>query len=419
MFDTTGRSYYLSRRACVALGFTILFLLLLVGCASIPPVGLRYYLPKTSADVTVVRLLGCQNNNGDSALSAVDGYLIRVNHVADVESAHVLHLNDGGLSYGGLDHTLTFFDDGRLKSVDAEASGPGGSVLKSAAIIAAFVPGIASLTARPQRDENPIAAICEYIDLVGAEADKMPRHITLRYTARLSPTVADKPSLTDSANGDSSSSCICSMPQQESAELKPDFFTRNHIDVLKGFLGTDALDFFSEVALQCTDAVCRQAPIEWTDARDQKPNGGARYAVLVARQPVYGVLSLEYGDGNTLIIGRTSNDNNDRGTSDNVVFKEALPIAQWGTDYMIPLPYPKLFGKSTFSAKFSGNGSLTTIGYSREGGSGALAEGVGSLADTLAPPTTSEQAAQVKAEADLIAQQQRLLRCQLKPDECE
>jgi hypothetical protein len=62
---------------------------------------------------------------------------------------------------------------------------------------------------------------------------------------------------------------------------------------------------------------------------------------------------------------------------------------------------------------------LTSVQYvSNSGAAGALGS-ANSLATIAQGETTSAKVAEVKAEADLIAQQQRLLQCQADPKSCK
>ncbi|MEX2498332.1 MAG: hypothetical protein WD397_05600 [Wenzhouxiangellaceae bacterium] len=282
--------------------------------------------------------------------------------------------------------------------------------MKTGISLAALVSGLIPLDVDVSTpDDSDIAAICKYINSVGVETKNTPTHIALRYTARLEP----KKDGLDCQQRESNSKEICKA-------LTPDFQSGQHIGKLKTHLGGRPLDFFDDVKLVVPKNGGRDDPVEWDSDAPENAKSSSKYTALTARQAAYGQLSLAYGDGNTIIVGQISDETeNTNHRSFGQVFSEQVAIAQWGRDYKIPVPYPRLFGTSTFSAGFSESGSLRTIGYSREGGADALAAGLTSIRDEFAGPTTAEQAAQVKAEADLIAQQQRLLRCQLAPDDCQ
>ncbi len=93
-------------------------------------------------------------------------------------------------------------------------------------------------------------------------------------------------------------------------------------------------------------------------------------------------------------------------------------VAQLGTDYVLPVPKAALFGKQTFGAGFSEAGSLTSIQYVSGSGAASALGAATSLATAAQGETTAAKAAAVKAEADLIAQQQRLVQCLADPKSC-
>lgn len=96
-----------------------------------------------------------------------------------------------------------------------------------------------------------------------------------------------------------------------------------------------------------------------------------------------------------------------------------VPVAQLGTLYKLPIPTPALFGKELMAASFAESGALTSLQFTSNTGAGQLLN-VANAAETAAKPETATQkAADVKAEADLIAQQQRLVQCLADPKNCK
>jgi hypothetical protein len=127
--------------------------------------------------------------------------------------------------------------------------------------------------------------------------------------------------------------------------------------------------------------------------------------LITARQPALlklevGVSTIGNGCGGQLWQGR-------------------VPVAQLGNEYQLPVPRPAVFGKQTFGATFSESGALTSIQYvSGSGASGALAA-TNSLATIVQGEAASAKIAEVKNEADLILQQQRLIQCKADPKSCK
>jgi len=88
--------------------------------------------------------------------------------------------------------------------------------------------------------------------------------------------------------------------------------------------------------------------------------------------------------------------------------------------YALPIPKAALFGKQTFSLTLSEAGAITQIEYGKNtGAAGPLNVATSAATAAEAPGSTANKVADAKAQADLIAQQQRLARCQAKPAQCQ
>lgn len=93
-----------------------------------------------------------------------------------------------------------------------------------------------------------------------------------------------------------------------------------------------------------------------------------------------------------------------------------IPVA--GT-HTLPIPKAKLFGSTKVALTLADSGAITSIEYGKTTGAAGPLNVVGAAATAAAPETTAAQAADVKAQADLIAQQQRLARCHAQPSLCQ
>lgn len=89
------------------------------------------------------------------------------------------------------------------------------------------------------------------------------------------------------------------------------------------------------------------------------------------------------------------------------------------TKVTLPIPKARLFGKQAFSLTLAESGAILQIGYGSETGATGLLNTLNNINDQFKPPTTAAKAAEIKAQADLIAQQQRLIRCESQPENCE
>ena len=92
-----------------------------------------------------------------------------------------------------------------------------------------------------------------------------------------------------------------------------------------------------------------------------------------------------------------------------------ITIPEDGT-YDLPIPKGAFFGKQIFSLTLSDAGAVTSVGYNKTTGMSGALNALGAVANA---DTAAAKAAELKAQADLIAQQQRLMLCQTKPDQCK
>lgn len=100
-----------------------------------------------------------------------------------------------------------------------------------------------------------------------------------------------------------------------------------------------------------------------------------------------------------------------------VVWSGIVSAAQRGVDYTIPIPKAAFFGKQSIAVGFDEAGGLTLLQYGKESGV-ASALGAAKAGVDAAQNTRAETIAELKGEADLIAAQQRLVKCQTSPATC-
>jgi hypothetical protein len=89
-----------------------------------------------------------------------------------------------------------------------------------------------------------------------------------------------------------------------------------------------------------------------------------------------------------------------------------------GSIYYLPIPKSALFGKQVFTLSLSDAGAITSVGYEKDNGAAGVLNSVNSAAGAEKPTTAADEAAQLKAQADIIAQQARLVRCNAQPSAC-
>ena len=333
---------------------------LLAGCSSVPNVAYNYYFAKSQTSLAVAQTISCDPTK-QQLIIVTTASAPAMAYSADTSRAHTIKIRDieGEFhTFVDSDASFGFYDDGRLKNINQFTTGQGEAVIKSAVSLAT--------TAIPF-GLKPAAAIetppCKTIDQWGSGggADKVPS-VNISYATSFDITQKLGKSFT--------------IPRVEaSGEL---------YDQLKKNL----------------------PPIEVSIGRAQPIGSRASYTPVVASQDQVIELALQ----NTADV-------------EIKIFSAHKPIwagtviAPMPGGYTLPIPRGALFGKQNFTLTLSEAGAIQAIDYGKlSGASGAL-----NAAQAVAgagPQIISNQAADVKAQADLIAQTQRLARCQASPATC-
>ena len=95
-----------------------------------------------------------------------------------------------------------------------------------------------------------------------------------------------------------------------------------------------------------------------------------------------------------------------------------MPVPMRET-YQIPIPSPATFGMTSFGISLSDYGSVTSLHYGETSGASDALDAAGQIANFLKPKTSEDVPNDLKSQADLIAQQQRLIGCEVSPSTCK
>lgn len=336
--------------ACAALLIFVVLAASINGCAHLPDAKIGYYLAKSEIKFKVVRTITCDANNNPIVVNASTP---SVTHSADPGEYHEINLAKLKGRFSDSDVKFDFYEDGRLKSINASNTGQGETILKTTVSI-----GAAGLAMKKETYEEP----CDFIRSAGGG-----KPLTLTYEG-----VVD-----------------VSKDVGERQEIRPDITSsfyesrlRNTINgiyaVVEGFVAPN------------------EAPVNF-----EAQNGDV---VLKARQP--GLVKIKVGASGT-------------NAQIEPIWEGELAVSQFGKDYVIPLPAPAAFGKQVVAMTFQESGALTSLQYVNNNSTGQVLNVVNSSLTEMQGETAAEKAANVKAEADLIAQQQRLARCLADPTNCQ
>jgi hypothetical protein len=317
------------------------------GCASTPDVTLNYYPAKWETTVTVTQTAGCSSDKKRLVINHLPGVTTAFSSILD--KPFQIRLKDLDGSFADGDSTITFTDDGRLKSVNHETAGKGDAIVKSAVSLVTSFGGLAAF-----RDSD-IAARCETIEKWGNN-----KPVTLTYRKTLD----------------------ASLLGSRAVELEPAPESVGLANELKGFLPIPRAAITKEAGARI--------PSEF------QSNLGADKLVMLELQKLGAILIIISNDDG--VIGRS---------------KVVVPEQE---TYLLPIPKAAMFGKQTFALTLSEEGAPTSIKYGKlNGAAGSLT----ALDDMVKSQGVTAKAVELKAETDLIIQQQRLVLCQTKPDQCK
>lgn len=335
----------------------VVLAVLVSGCASLPDVTYRYYPARWSTSVTVTQTLGCNTAKDDALVVHAVG--VSTSYSSDISKNPVaFRIKDLDRFAADVDMTLTLTDDGRLKGINQSTTGQGEAIIKSAIALEGAI-GARPLTKMMQDvgRSGPTASQCDDIDKWG---DKKP--ITLIYRT--------------SINAKHLGTGVPIGVAEESRALFERF---------KAFLPTfsvhvDSADKVKEIGSR---------PVLGAPETDTVP-------LTLQKVGSLGISVQQDGGNRSVLTSRV--------------------LAPLDETYTLPIPKAALFGKQSFSLALSEAGAVTSIGYGRTSGVAGALNALGALAATQ---TAAAEAAELKAQADLILQQQRLVTCLTKPDQCK
>ncbi len=323
------------------------------GCGTIPDATVPYNLTKTEVSFKITRTVTCDSADHPVVSTAAVPTVV---HSAGV-AASAIELKKLRGTFSDSDVKFDFYDDGRLKGVNASSTGQGDTILKAVTTLAGTIAAFAFDGHAPTFPDQ-----CGFIRKEGAG-----KPLSITYTGPVNISVKD------------------------AQAIPPDFGSELYANRLAPAIGT--------VCAVVEDVAPPPKPVQYTPSADD--------VVLWAQQP---------GRARILVSSPT---NGGLCAPANPFWHDQLTVAQAGVVYPIPLPSPKLFGKEAFAVAFAESGALTSVQFTSTNGSAQALGGLNSLLTASQGESTASKAADLKAQADLIAQQQRLTACLADPKSCK
>lgn len=357
------------------------FTILVAGCASTPDIVAGHYLPKGSVSLKAVRTVGCSGEGEKQRLHVATAVTATPTYSRDADQWDQIELASLSSRTANSNLTLSYTEDGRLKGVNSTSAGVGQEILQSGVKLAGILLNVAGLKSA----EGDPAAACRLI------SEYAPKEKIVTLTYGLSENFLD-----DGKN-----------PRVPAAPLP---FSANTIP-------TKMEQIDGALPVLCAIMSQGEAPLPVSQLRDtaanEKPQDNS--ARLTLRQPAPVMINVVQFEG---AGPRDCASASGKSSEWRSIWDGAVQVPQLGKFYELPIPIAALFGENSFQLALSESGAITSIGYGLKSGIPAALGGAIALADPLQPSTAAERAAETKSEADLIFQQQRLIKCQQDPLKC-
>lgn len=329
---------------------------LLAGCAHMPEVTMHYYQPKATVKVVVTQSADCDGSQ--QRVFVATSATATVSYSSDLKRPETFRLKSVDTGLADIDGTFTFSEDRRLKGISYTGTGQGETILKSGIGLASALLGVVGVAGGVKPE--PVSE-CKTIAKVGGG-----KPVTLTYTVEVEPPYA--------------------AAREEEVKLDPS--SHSLFVALENALPKLKLEVSAPTPLQPVAS----APVGSGDVPLTLTNVGRVELLLRANGP--------------------------QAATKAEVWKQTF-IAPGPTTYALPVPKAAIFGKTGFTLALADSGVVTSVGYNSTSGASAAMNAGAALATEIKGSSDAERAAEVKGQADLIAQQQRLVRCQAKPEECE
>jgi hypothetical protein len=350
--------------------FGSLFLALTTACTTVPDIDIQYPFTQVQLEIAVLQSAICSS---DSRAHVVTDLMVTPRYSADRSALGSLSLDSFDAWYANGNIEVSFYADGRLKGINSSATGQGSQVFSAV---------LAALAGRQELLEASadLTAACQYINSINGGKPVSVKSVGLfpgNYTGislgRAYPVNFSRQNL----NIDS-----------------------NAMLAIFGPLPTGRIEIESvdPVCANSSSATAASVP-DYLCGKQRSIIGQSKPYILL-RQPALANIEVTAGNpANTLTA--------------------SAHYPQLGRIYGMTFSKPPVFGSTKFELDISEEGLLSRLSYGSDSGAEGLITALGGLNEATEGQTAAERAAEIKSEADLIAQQQRLLTCVNDASACE
>ncbi len=339
------------------------------GCASVPPAVVTYHNPEAQLSVKITQSVMCVDRDDDANVR--DWRIITASsaemsplYVASETSTGTIAFSELSDNFADATATITLTPDGRLKSVNAESTGRGREIVSSALDVVGSVFGFGMPGAVESTEGVNVPHPCE--DWSRLNEGK--------------PVVA------------TSTTVIKELDDRMEVEIAN--LGEQHPEIHS---------LFPDITISISKKRALPKRIDCPTCSSDIP---------MLKVPSHAIF-----DAIALVHQRDVNGNSN-GTAKSIGHTSFLVPLLCGSDKLnIPIYDPAAFGKVEVAVVFGEAGQITSIKYGTSDSTSSLG---GSLTD-IASLFEDDELAKLKAENDLIYQQQRKLKCEAdrSPENCE
>jgi hypothetical protein len=141
-------------------------LVFLTGCASIPDVEYTYYPSKMHGVATITETVSCVSNLRDVVISSSAVFV--PTYSADIQAGwrriSIRRFEGSFAGFADSDANFSFYDDGRLKSINQSTTGQGETIIKSLVSVGTTFSGVIAPLADTKKPPEPTGPCKTVID---------------------------------------------------------------------------------------------------------------------------------------------------------------------------------------------------------------------------------------------------------------
>jgi hypothetical protein len=380
--------------------------LVLSGCATIPDVTVHYYFPRAKTQFAVTQTIGCSPKveGQHRIIRSVITVTPTITNGADVDWKNadgsprqgVLRYRAFRGTFDDADATVALTSDGRLASINATSAGQGDTIVKNLVTVAGAV------LLSPARSGPFVETVedraCAQVDKysVVAADPKSASVVTLNYSLTITYLVVTGTDPTFAVDLVSSPGYGDQPGNLKKINFVPDAASKPVFEALQNVLGERMGTVLKMLSSQTDLRVMTSTTPTSVTSADEIPLELNKVAVVN--------LEVDGHAGDMQQWGQ--------------IWGGPVPVPMRET-YQVPIPSPTAFGKTAFGIGLSDYGSITTLHYGDTNGAPDATDAMGQIAKALQPKTAEDKANAIKGQADLIAQQQRLIGCEVSPSTCK